>query len=100
MTTLGTDQLARRVHSVLMTETGFSRPLDEAACSILPGDLTEREQDLISWATTVGLAFELARMEDPCESLESVGKRAAEAAEDAYGGEYAGDCLARLKGGA
>jgi hypothetical protein len=91
--------LAARVQSVLRTESGFNDPLPDAALGLFSSadvELTERERDLLDWGAVVGLAFGLARMEDPCESLESVSARALDAALGAYEGY--GEVPHRLRG--
>ena len=56
-----------------------------------PGiQLTEFELDLRDWGIIYGIAFGLARTEEPCESIESVARRAFEAARTVHiewGGE-------------
>jgi hypothetical protein len=76
--------LEKRLEAILDIETAFGCPLYEEA-SAFPREsareaLTEYEYDLREWGALVGLAFGLARTEEPCESLQSVGKRTAEAA--------------------
>ncbi len=89
--------LAARVQSILRTESGFTDPLPDAALGLFGNvEFTERERDLLDWGAVVGLAFGLARMEDPCESLESVGSRALDAALGAYEGY--GEVPYRLRG--
>lgn len=57
-------------------------------------DLTDLEDRLRTWGCFYGVAFGLARSEEPCESAESVGRRAYEAArvvfEDFIGGRLYG----------
>ena len=73
--------LGERVRSVIRCDdyepAGVTLPEGE--------DFTTREYDLIEWASAYGIAFGLARMEDPCESLHSVADRARGAAIYAIG---------------
>lgn len=69
-----------------LIEPAWSRPLPDA---IHARALTDFESDLRDWGMLYGVAFGLARTEEPCEPADSVARRAFEAAEivfDKYNG--------------
>jgi hypothetical protein len=72
--------LEERVRGVIGAEMATDRPLT-LACEGLPENsegrmLSTYEWGLLDWAALAGMAFGIARMEEPCESLESVARRA------------------------
>ncbi len=73
--------LDEKVHTVLVDERG---PIEGCAEGV-PNGLSEFEADLLDWGCAYGIAFGLARAEEPCESNESVAKRALDAAKVAHG---------------
>ena len=75
--------LAEKVRAVLATDTptGFTGPWD--ACDSEPGgprDLSDFECDMRHWGLTYGLAYGIARGEDPYEPNHQVAERALAAA--------------------
>ncbi|MGH2904277.1 MAG: hypothetical protein ACRDK7_11960 [Solirubrobacteraceae bacterium] len=92
--------LVERLRAIYATETGFGNPLNEAAGQMPTDELAKRrleevECETMDWGAMVGLAFGLARMEDPCEGLQSVGERAIIAAREVWA-PYAGDQMGGL----
>ncbi len=84
--------LEEKLTAILMVDDTGRGPVGR--CSAEPASynskLSEFEGDLRDWGLVYGMAFGLARMEEPCESMESVADRAliaARAAYKRYGGE-------------
>jgi hypothetical protein len=83
--------LDERVEAILGSEE--PRGIFDAASS-QPADLGEHEcmstyeLNLLEWGMIVGLAFGIARLEEPCECMASVARRAREAAEAVYARQY------------
>lgn len=90
MHTEPTGALPERVYRILSAEPAPRSSLDALgalhARPYVPddGQLTPFELDLRSWGLTVGIAYGIARGEDPYESDEDVARRALEAARAAY----------------
>lgn len=83
------ETIAERVYTVLSMDEGTNGPLDHCHRPLLKtvgGSLGTFELDCIDWGLTYGIAYALARAEDPFERQESVAGRAEEAARIAYEG--------------
>jgi hypothetical protein len=81
----GTDRLADAVYHCLSQERyAAGRAFDAALPKEQKGDRTIHELDLTDFALTAGLAYGIARGEDPYESGESVVARASAAAVAAF----------------
>lgn len=61
-------------------------------------EVSDFEADMRAWGCVYGIAFGLARSEEPCEPIESVSRRAYEAAWPAYVA-YAGGFEPRKRDG-
>jgi hypothetical protein len=84
-TTTSPIELAEKVFHGCLSEDGPAlKTLSEALPRHQQGDRTEHELDLMDFGLTVGLAFAIARGEDPYEPPESVRERAAAAANMAF----------------
>ena len=80
--------LARKVYEAV-TQDGMCGPclIDTAdAFPVVPGDsaMSEFERDIRDWGVVMGVAYGIARGEDPYESRDSVLARALPAAKEAY----------------
>ena len=79
--------LEEKLRSILMADDTGKGPIGQ--CGAWPRwaediYLTETEADLRDWGLVYGMAFAIAREQDPWESVESVAKRALEPAQRAY----------------
>ena len=87
-TTADLSPLARKIYEAIGQEGICGPSLIETARTypVTPeGDhLTEFEQDIRDWGVMIGVAYGIARADDPFESRESVLERAQEAAQAAY----------------
>lgn len=83
-----TMSLGEKVRAILMQDDTGKGPISR--CGERPAwvgerlPLTETEMDLRDWGCVYGIAFGLARSEEPCEPLEQVAERALDAAWLAY----------------
>ena len=84
------ERLESTVEGVEAMETCWDYP----SRAVHTRDLTDFEDHLQDWGTIYGMAYVLARMEDPFESSESVAKRAFEAAKHVFE-DYVGERLHR-----
>ncbi len=77
--------LEEKVYEMLVRDEGVGTESTVGRCQEwAPGGLSEFEMDLLDWGCAFGIAFGLARAEEPCESNVSVGQRALEAARAAH----------------
>jgi hypothetical protein len=68
--------LAEKVRAVLARDDTGEGPIGLAASKIGPAPHTDRDSDISAWGVTFGIAWGIARTEDPFESDEQVGQRA------------------------
>lgn len=87
-------KLARKVRAVLVRDDDGEGPVGLAATKLGTGPHSARDNDIHAWAITYGIAWGVARTEDPFESDEEVSKRAMKAAWPVFielnGGSIAG----------
>ncbi len=72
--------LAQKVRAVLARDDTGEGPVALVEKKLGPGPHPDRDLDIGAWGVTYGIAFGVARTENPFESDEEVGKRAMEAA--------------------
>lgn len=76
--------LAEKVYGLLALE-GFQDPQTFMGPKAPKGEyFSELEQDLANWGLTFGMAYGIARGEDPYEDAQRVGERSLQAATEAY----------------
>jgi len=77
--------LEKKVHAVISQTVGsFGCVLDGAYEKLPSTTFDDHQADLVSWGVTYGIALGIARLDDPCEPIESVMLRAQDAAWTAW----------------
>lgn len=78
--------LEQQVFAVLSGSVGTWGSVSGGALEKVPEgrELEEFDHDLLDWGVAYGIALGIARMDDPCEPIESVVWRAKKAAWKAY----------------
>lgn len=93
--------LHEKVRAVFMTDTVSDAALNGAHAQPAAADLhplSQWELDLRDWGAVYGVAFGIARTEEPFESIESVAARALNAARTVYA-EWGGGTFAPRNAG-